>query len=125
MIGLLIGEAKRRRAAAVQDAGALTESSRIARSVWECASPLALWEGRTAEIRGGAGRSGDSAERRTWKAGIRWRLSSESRYACIWRWLRAAAKRRGRRRLLTHLSHYKCETKPHGNLHIKLVPTLV
>jgi hypothetical protein len=36
---------KRRRAAAVQDAGALTEDARMARSVLECASPLALWDG--------------------------------------------------------------------------------
>jgi hypothetical protein len=34
---------KRRRAAAVQDAGALVDDARMARSVLECASPLALW----------------------------------------------------------------------------------
>ena len=34
---------KRRRAGAVQDAGALFRDLRIARSVLECASPLALW----------------------------------------------------------------------------------
>ena len=37
---------KRRRAAALQDAGALTGDSRTARSVLECASPLALLENR-------------------------------------------------------------------------------
>ena len=37
---------KRRRAAALQNAGALPGDSRTARSVLECASPLALWEGR-------------------------------------------------------------------------------
>ena len=36
---------KRRRAAALQDAGALTDGFRTTRSVLECASPLALWEG--------------------------------------------------------------------------------
>ena len=34
---------KRRRAAAVQDAGALARGRRTSRSVVECASPLALW----------------------------------------------------------------------------------
>jgi len=37
-----IGE-KRRRAAALQDAGAIPDAPRTARSVLECASPLALW----------------------------------------------------------------------------------
>ncbi|HEY4417844.1 MAG TPA: hypothetical protein VGO57_19285, partial [Verrucomicrobiae bacterium] len=37
---------KRWRAAALQDAAALSEGSRTARSVLECASPLALWEWR-------------------------------------------------------------------------------
>ena len=36
---------KRQGAAAVQDAGALTDDPRMARSVVECASPLALWAG--------------------------------------------------------------------------------
>src|ERR1039458_6113325 len=36
---------KRWRATAVQDAGALTDDHRIARSVLDCASPLALWKG--------------------------------------------------------------------------------
>ena len=58
MIELLVGEAKRRRAAAVQDAGALTESSRTARSVLECARPLALWAGGLVPTqRRGAGRN--------------------------------------------------------------------
>ena len=34
---------KRRRAAAVQNAGAFSDDDRTARSVLECASPLALW----------------------------------------------------------------------------------
>jgi hypothetical protein len=42
--GFVRGE-KRWRATALQDAGALTEDHRIARSVLECASPLALWTG--------------------------------------------------------------------------------
>ncbi|MEI6078279.1 MAG: hypothetical protein WCS94_22055 [Verrucomicrobiota bacterium] len=37
---------KRRRAAAVQDAGARNEGSRTTQSVWECASPLALGRAR-------------------------------------------------------------------------------
>jgi len=36
---------ERQRAAALRDAGAFTGSARTARSVPECASPLALWEG--------------------------------------------------------------------------------
>jgi hypothetical protein len=40
---------KRRRAAAVHDAGAFADGSRTARSVLDCASPLALWaDGRDA-----------------------------------------------------------------------------
>ena len=35
---------KRRRVAALQDAGALADRRRTARSVLECASPLALWK---------------------------------------------------------------------------------
>jgi len=35
---------ERRRAAAVQDAGAFSGDDRISRSVVECASPLALWQ---------------------------------------------------------------------------------
>ena len=44
IVGRTMGE-KRRRAAALQDARANTGGARIARSVLECASPLALWEG--------------------------------------------------------------------------------
>src|ERR1019366_3933854 len=45
---------KRRRAVAVQDAGARNDGVRIARSVLECASPLVLWpDGR----RGAAGKT--------------------------------------------------------------------
>jgi hypothetical protein len=41
----LVRVRKRRRAAAVQDAGAFADDHRTARSVVECASPLALWAG--------------------------------------------------------------------------------
>jgi hypothetical protein len=41
----LRSEEKRRRAAALQDATAFTDDFQTARSVLECASPLALWEG--------------------------------------------------------------------------------
>jgi hypothetical protein len=46
--GLIKFVGKRRRAAAVQNAGANASGARTARSVLECASPLALWAGRRA-----------------------------------------------------------------------------
>src|ERR1035437_9089062 len=36
-------------ATALQNAGALTDDERTERSVLECASPLALWDGRTGQ----------------------------------------------------------------------------
>src|SRR5208282_5091333 len=49
---------KRRRAATVQNAGALAEDYRTARSVLDCASPLALWNGAMAipNVAGATGR---------------------------------------------------------------------
>jgi hypothetical protein len=50
------GGEKGRRAAAVQDAGAISDDSQTTRSVWECASPLALWDrGRINRLTGRRG----------------------------------------------------------------------
>ena len=46
---------ERWRATAVQDAGALADDYGTARSVLECASPLALWAGATPETATGTG----------------------------------------------------------------------
>ena len=46
---------ERWRATAVQDAGALADGERTARSVLECASPLALWTSATAKTATGTG----------------------------------------------------------------------
>ena len=46
---------KRWRATALQDAGALTDDHRAARSVVECTGPPALWAGATPETATGTG----------------------------------------------------------------------
>jgi hypothetical protein len=73
---------KRRRAAAVQDAGAFFGGNRTSRSVLECASPLALWQVADDEAASGAPEHSLSGKAQTSRRRLAMTHQAWAKYQC-------------------------------------------